>query len=101
MDSLYKEGARNFVFLNAPPVDRSPLALTNDAASQKSEKDAITYWNALLVNMTRTFKTENKDTNVFSVDTNGLFTSVLDNPSSYKETSGLKNVTGYCEAYSK
>ena len=41
VDELYQAGARNFAFLNVPPVDRSPLAMANSVADQTLERDDI------------------------------------------------------------
>ncbi|KAH6678458.1 hypothetical protein B0J14DRAFT_323102 [Halenospora varia] len=99
VDDLYTAGARNFAFLNVPPVDRSPLALTNDAASQAAEKADIAAWNDALVNMTKSLKAAKPDVNIFIIDANQLFTKVLDNPKSFPQTASLKNTTAYCTSY--
>lgn len=99
VNELYYAGARNFAFLNVPPVDRSPLALANSAADQTTEKADIAAWNAALMNMAQTLKADKPDVNVFTVDSNKYFTQVLDNPKSYPQTAGYKNTTAYCVAY--
>ncbi|OQN98525.1 hypothetical protein B0A48_15786 [Cryoendolithus antarcticus] len=99
VDTLYSTGARNFLFLNVPPVDRSPLTAAQGAASQAAEKVAIAAWNAnvtaLAANLTKSYK----DATAFVFDTNAAFTQVLDNPASHVETAPCKNTTGYCDAY--
>ena len=101
VDELYQAGARNFAFLNVPPVDRSPLALANEALDQSTEHMDIVAWNNALMKMAQSAKTANPEINVFTVDTNKFFTQVLNNPASYPQTALYKNVTAYCTAYAK
>jgi len=99
VDSLYYIGARNFAFLNVPPVDRAPLVSEQGTAAQALEKADIADWNARVTGMAQALKKMRPDTNVFTVDANKLFTEVLDNPKSYPQTSGYANLTEYCVAY--
>lgn len=101
VDELYYAGARNFAFLNVPPVDRAPLALANSASDQAMEKADILAWNNELVAMAKAVKKEKTDVNIFTVDANAVFTQVLNKPSSYPQTAGYKNTTAYCTAYEK
>jgi phospholipase/lecithinase/hemolysin len=101
VDELYQAGARNFAFLNVPPVDRSPLAMANTVLDQSTEHMDILAWNDALLKMAQSVKTANPDVNIFTVDTNKIFTQVLNNPASYPQTAGYKNVTNYCTAYEK
>lgn len=94
---LYYAGARNFAFLNVPPVDRSPLAKLNTAAEQAQEKADILAWNTALADMAACLKDEKPDVNVFTVDANKYFTQVLDKPSTFKATANYKNTTAYCD----
>jgi phospholipase/lecithinase/hemolysin len=101
VDELYQAGARNFAFLNVPPIDRSPLALANSGLDQATEHMDIVAWNNALMKMARSVKTANPDVNIFTVDTFKFFTQVLENPASYPQTALYRNVTGYCTAYAK
>ena len=102
VNTLYTTGARNFVFLTVPPVDRSPLAVGNGKSSQALEKKDIAAFNALLKSDLATdFQAKNSDVNVWVVDTAIPFNAVLDAPASFPQTSGLKNTTGFCEAYAE
>ncbi|KAL1881762.1 hypothetical protein Daus18300_000815 [Diaporthe australafricana] len=99
-DTLYDAGARNFLFLNVPPVDRSPLITesgVDGAAAQ--EKAAIADWNGRVGALASALKGNHSEVNVWSFDANAVFEKVLDDPSSYPQTSGYTNTTGYCEAY--
>ncbi len=98
---LYYAGARNFLFINVPPVDRSPLAQLNTVAQQAEEKADILAWNDALLDLAACVKSEKPDVNIFTVDANKYFTEVLDNPSSFPQTAQYKNTTAYCVAYEK
>ncbi len=101
VDELYYTGARNFLFLNVPPVDRSPLSTANSAAEQALEKADIAAWNAGVVALAKSLKAEKPDVNAFVVDANKYFTEVLNRPSSFPQTALYKNTTAYCVAYEK
>jgi len=99
VDELYNAGARNFLFLNVPPVDRSPLTAAQGAASQAVEKADIADWNDQLITLAKNLKDLRPDVNIFTVDANSIFTKVLDDPTSYPQTAIYKNTTNYCDAY--
>ncbi|TVY46295.1 Acetylesterase [Lachnellula occidentalis] len=99
VEKLYTSGARNFAFINVPPVDRAPLTLVQSTSNQAMEKADITAWNAALLNLAKSLKSNHSDVNIFTVDANALFTKVLDNPASYPQTALYKNTTAYCDAY--
>ncbi|KAI1073384.1 carbohydrate esterase family 16 protein [Whalleya microplaca] len=100
VDELYLSGARNFVFINVPPVDRSPLTVGQGQSSVEGEKVAIASWNQRTEDMATALKLNHTDeVNVWVYDSNKSFGEVIDDPGSYEQTSGLKNTTAYCEAY--
>lgn len=101
VDELYYVGARNFLFVNVPPVDRAPLNTATTADDQAAVKADILAWNTLLTTMAQDLKKTNPDVNIFTVDANLLFTQVLDNPASNPLTAGYLNTTSYCDAYEK
>jgi len=96
---LYNAGARNFLFLNVPPVDRSPLTQAEGASAAAQEAADLVAFNTAITNLATTLKKTLPDTNVFTFDTNSLFTKVLDNPASFPQTSIYKNTTTFCVAY--
>jgi len=96
---LYNAGARNFLFLNVPPVDRSPLTQAEGAAAAALEAADLAAFNTDVVNMATALKKTHTDANVFTFDTNSLFTKVLNNPASFPQTSIYKNTTNFCVAY--
>jgi len=89
------------VFLNVPPVDRSPLTSRQGAASQALEKADIEAFNDKIGDLADQLKDAHSDANIFTVNTNELFTEVLDRPSPFPQTAGYKNTTAYCDAYAK
>ncbi|KAK0517474.1 hypothetical protein JMJ35_000629 [Cladonia borealis] len=96
---LYDAGARNFLFLNVPPVDRSPGTLETSSSSQAAEAAYIATFNFRLGALVYNLGTRNPDTTLFLFDTNWLFTRVLDDPQQFVETAGYLNTTSYCPAY--
>ena len=96
---LFAAGARNFLFLNVPPVDRSPGTLETSAPSQAAEAAYITAVNTRLGWLVSSLAKRHPDTTLFLFDTNWLFTRVLDNPQQFVETAGYLNATEYCPTY--
>lgn len=101
MKELYNTGARNFVFLNVPPTDRSPLITGQGADSVALLAANIKAFNGAVKNLALGVKRTYPDTNVFTVDAWQAFTDVLNNPKKYQATAGYKNTTAYCDAYQK
>lgn len=99
VDTLYHSGARNFLFLNVPPVDRSPLTVGQGAAAQALEKTTIDTWNANVSAMASNLSATYTDATVFVFDTHELFEAVLDDPQSYPQTAPYLNTTDYCFWY--
>lgn len=99
VDQLYQTGARNFLFLNVPPINRAPQITVLGRSNETLVAEEIADWNdrvtALSANLTRTYR----DTTSFLFDTNAIFNQVLDDPCSHPETCPYKNTTDYCPAY--
>ncbi|KAL8937436.1 MAG: hypothetical protein Q9216_004424 [Gyalolechia sp. 2 TL-2023] len=97
---LYAAGARNFLFLNVPPIDRSPGMLARDKATQASMAGYIGEFNFRLILLVYNFAVHYPDVTVWLFDTNWLFTRLLNNgPRSFMQTSSYVNVSDYCTAY--
>jgi phospholipase/lecithinase/hemolysin len=99
METLFYAGARNFLFLNIPPIERSPRRIAQGAAAQALLKTDITQYNTMVAILEKTLKRQHPEVNIFKVDANAIFTKVLDNTSSYPQTSLYKNTTAYCDEY--
>ncbi|KAG8799046.1 hypothetical protein FRC16_005929 [Serendipita sp. 398] len=77
---LYDKGARNFLFIDVPPVDRSP-AYRGSPKTRGAPR--IVLWNMELQRHIRTFVTEKEATGPVTVlyfSSHKIFTSILDNP---------------------
>ena len=104
LEQVYAAGARNFLFLNVPPVDRSPLTKysgPNATQNVAIEHADIADWNSRLVKLVGDLEARHGDTTALIFDTNGLFDAVLDDPAVYPQTAVYQNTTDYCEAYEK
>lgn len=96
---LYGAGARNFLFLNVPPIDRAPFALDLNDSQRYELAGYIGAFNFRLGAMIYNLAIRCHDTTVFSFDTNSLFLSVLEHPAQFMETAGYRNVTDFCPFY--
>ncbi|KAL8930353.1 MAG: hypothetical protein Q9172_000062 [Xanthocarpia lactea] len=97
---LYAAGARNFLFMNVPPIDRSPGMLARDSATQASMAGYIGEFNFRLILLVYNLAVRYPATTVWLFDTNWLFTRLLNNgPLAFRETSSYANLTDYCLAY--
>lgn len=98
---LYAAGARNFVFLNVPPVDRTPGSLVISASSRSALARYIGEYNWRLGLLVYYLGLRHLDTTIFFLDANWLFTRVIDNPVQFVQTAGYKNTTDDCGAYNR
>ena len=100
LSELYTSaGARNFLLLNVPPVNLSPLTAQQGAQAQASEDGDIQDFNDRLAALATSVQYAYPDTTVFLYDTHRVFSQVLQYPASYAQTAGYKNTTDYCDAY--
>ena len=96
---MYMAGARNFLFMNIPPVDRAPLFSSLNATMRANVAGWIGRFNYRLSSVTYFLSQRYPDATPFYFETNFLFTLVLDDPTRFPETAGYRNSTTYCEAY--
>jgi len=89
LQKLYSAGARNFLFVNVPPIDRSPLQIANGGTD--AEKAVITGFNTKLAAKIATFKANNSGVTTYLWDSNAQFTTILNAPTSY----GFQDSTSY------
>ncbi|KAK5626307.1 hypothetical protein RRF57_002022 [Xylaria bambusicola] len=98
IDQIYEAGGRNYVLINVPPLERTPLIVPQgDWAVSTSQAD-VASWNQLVLDFADTLEGKG-DTNVWVYDSNKSFGEVIGDPLSHAETSRLKNTTDYCVAY--
>ncbi|KAF7295694.1 SGNH-hydro domain-containing protein [Mycena indigotica] len=98
IDELYSFGARSFLFLTVPPINRAPLFVAqNQAASTSLLAQDIANYNVQLRTTAQSFVGSRKypgfEATVF--DTQPVFNTLLDEASVFK----FANTTGYCDAY--
>jgi len=98
IDQLYQTGARNFLFLNVPPIERAPYVRGTEYLNHSA---AVVDWNTRLANMAANLTIMYDDTTVFHFDTNTLFNQVIDDPKSFKQTAGYKDTADRCQEYYK
>ncbi|KAL6902705.1 hypothetical protein GGI43DRAFT_382884 [Trichoderma evansii] len=99
VEQLYAAGARNFVFITVPTIDRSPGTIALGATVAEQEKIDVVQWNQLLLKMAESEKVLHTDTNIWTYDANALFAKILDDVTSFPQTAGITNTTGFCAAY--
>ncbi|KAL0565021.1 hypothetical protein V5O48_017010 [Marasmius crinis-equi] len=80
-DDLYQTGARNFLFLNLPPFDRSPGGNYSEEV-----KDEILKWNTLLPTQISNFTDTYPDVTAFLFDTQALWDEFYANPEEFNIT---------------
>jgi phospholipase/lecithinase/hemolysin len=93
VEPLYEAGYQNFLFVNLPPLDRTPLNVAK--AKPLPNKTMIGWWDDILSQKSQAFGAQHEDTNVLLYDANTFLNHILDNPLDY----GIKNSTGYCPGY--
>ncbi|OCL03758.1 carbohydrate esterase family 16 protein [Glonium stellatum] len=91
MQILFNAGARNFVFLNVPPIDKTPTMLAQSISSQEGEAAVISEFNSLLSSRVSSFASANSGVNAIVVDTQAPFNLAIQNPTTY----GAPNASCY------
>ena len=87
--------------MNVIPVDRTPGSLGLSDADRGSLASYIGAYNWRLGYLTYYLHQRHPDTSVFYLDTNWLFTRVIDSPSQFAQTAGYRNTTRDCAAYAQ
>ncbi|KAG9009740.1 hypothetical protein FRB90_008161 [Tulasnella sp. 427] len=91
VQKVYDVGGRKFLFINVPPVDRSPLMLAQGSTSTAVEKSVINTFNTKLAAKISTFKSANSGTTTWLYDSNAKVTQILNSPTTY----GFQDATSY------
>jgi phospholipase/lecithinase/hemolysin len=96
VESLYDNGARSFLFINVPPIDRAPLFIEQGAANAAKVKSSLADYNAQFAQRVAQFKATHRGLDqIVLFDANQLFSTLLNNAGPL----GFVNSTGFCEAY--
>ncbi|KAG8968865.1 hypothetical protein FRC03_005738 [Tulasnella sp. 419] len=91
VQKVYDVGGRNFLFINVPGVNRSPLMLAQSVDAQEGERVVIEAFNAKLAARVASFKASHSGTQTWVYDSYSRLVQILNNPSAY----GLKDATSY------
>ncbi|APA08891.1 hypothetical protein SS1G_02708 [Sclerotinia sclerotiorum 1980 UF-70] len=83
---LYDAGARNFLFLNCPPIDRSPMMLAYGNSVTSLEANVISAYNTELKARVAAFESANTGLTTYVFDTQAPFNTALDAPTAYGAT---------------
>lgn len=105
VDILYEAGARSFVFLTVPPLERTPLFIDQDASAVAQVKSSTADYNAQLSSRVKAFIKQYNATSVAKkngslglvklFDTQKVFNTILNNA----DALGFVNVTGWAVPY--
>ncbi|KAF2273783.1 carbohydrate esterase family 16 protein [Westerdykella ornata] len=89
VEVLYQAGARNFAFLNVPPINKSPMMLAQPEESRELEATVIAKFNQLLVDHANAFASSHQGVKIVVVDTQAPFDAAIADPAKY----GSKDAT--------
>ncbi|KAM0746902.1 hypothetical protein T439DRAFT_359767 [Meredithblackwellia eburnea MCA 4105] len=96
ISALYTTGARNFLLLNVPPTDLTPMIQAYGDATIALYKSRVALWNTWLSNYVSNFSTKYPEASVILYDVHSLFETIQANPSVY----GIRYATTVCPSYS-
>ncbi|KAJ7481040.1 carbohydrate esterase family 16 protein [Mycena galericulata] len=95
IEELYSFGARSFLFLTVPPINRAPLFLEQGQSVTSLLASDIANYNAQLSETMTQFQASHKGFEATVFDTQPIFNTLLDEAKTFQFT----NSTGYCAAY--
>lgn len=96
LEQLYTTGARNFLLLNIPPLDRMPFSRK---WGHPVPTRAVSDWNTGLAYLASNLTHNHPDATVFQFDAHALFNQVMDDPKSYNQTKVYQRTKDNCEEY--
>ncbi|CCX16515.1 hypothetical protein FPQ18DRAFT_277663 [Pyronema domesticum] len=94
VNKLYTAGARKFLFVDVPRIERAPLTADQGATAIALEAEAVTSYNSLLSKNVQAFQAK-PGVRAMVFSSAATFNRILDNPGVY----GFANATGYCDKY--
>lgn len=95
---LYRSGARNFLFLTLPPVERTPMIIAWGSSKVRRVTADVAEWNRNLAKLVQDLEERHPDVTTFTYDIHKLFTEVMDDHTQYEITRPYLNMTDYCRA---
>nr|POE54550.1 acetylesterase [Quercus suber] len=99
VEELYRSGARNFLFLNLPAVEQTPMIRGWGSAKSRTVSADVAGWNANLTLLVQDLKRRHRDVTAFLFDYHTLFNEVLEDHDAYEETRPYENTTWFCKGY--
>ena len=100
VEKVYHSGARNFLFLDVPSLQNSPMSRKHPEGIA-TEVAALKNWGSRLGSLAQTLTTQHPDVMARTFSTYAVFDRINQNPKSYQQTSNLRDVTGFCQQYAK
>ncbi|KAJ3557005.1 hypothetical protein NM688_g1712 [Phlebia brevispora] len=81
-ESLYLAGARNFLFIDIPPLEKSP-AYRGGYSRHHEQQTVFDNWNSALYHSVAKFAAAHPDTTTLLYSSHDVFSRMLANPSAY------------------
>lgn len=98
VEEVYATGARNFLFLGVPPLQRTPRDSGNKEAAELVDK-AVKAWNSNVIKVSDSLRARHPDVTSLIYQTTDVYNRVLDDPRSYSQTRGLRDTKEFCGVY--
>lgn len=83
LQQVYDAGARNFAILNVPPIQDSPLMISQGTSATQLEATVITQFNSMLASSLTSFLNANPGSVGKIIDTQAPFLTAINNPTAY------------------
>jgi len=85
IDLLYEIGARNFLLIDVPPIDKSPALPDSILEGRPELAETYRKWNSLLHEQTKTFHAnpEHSDCTILMYSSYNIFTRVNEEPEKF------------------
>ncbi|KAE8372721.1 hypothetical protein BDV26DRAFT_285709 [Aspergillus bertholletiae] len=90
---LYSLGYRSYLFMNLPPLDRTPG--NQKKVSPSPNATQVMWYNEALAQHAESFDKQYPDTNVLLFDAHSVLNAMMDQPARY----GISNTTNFCPGY--
>ncbi|KAL7273109.1 hypothetical protein RUND412_004054 [Rhizina undulata] len=93
VQELYDVGAREFLFMTVPPVEKTPLMIAQGTTAQEEEAVEIADFNDRVFARAEAFKANNTGVTLYLYDTQPAFDMIIADPTAY----GYIDATSVCE----
>lgn len=96
MDSLYADGARNFMVMNLPDLAKTPAFNTKDATTQANVTGVVMTFNAVLASALSDFTSAHGDANIYNIDAFTYLNEIIIDDVFDESVAPYLNVDGSC-----